>query len=183
MEQIDKNTVAVSAGTLIKSTLFAIIFALIILVLFILPAEYNIDPTGIGTKLGLTVLAQPVQVTTPMPVNKTDLGNDVRKDTVDVIVPANRGVEYKFQLSKGQTLKYQWQTDDGALYLDLHGEPEGDTTGYYESYTIATSVEMSGQFTTSFSGIHGWYWKNKTDKDVKVTLTTEGSYKVIGLKK
>ncbi len=40
-------------------------------------------------------------------------------------------------------MKYQWQTTDSSpLFFDLHGEPEGDTTGYYESYTIATSHEM-----------------------------------------
>ncbi len=120
MEQLDKNTVAVSAKTLFKSTVFALCFAIGMLVLFILPAEYNIDPTGFGEKLGLTILAQPEQVT--QPANKTDFSGDTRKDVVEVVVPANRGVEYKFQLLKGQTLKYQWLTGGALLYLDLHGE-------------------------------------------------------------
>ena len=36
---------------------------------------------------------------------------------------------------------HEWLTD-GESYFDLHGEPEGDTTGYFESYAIATTNEM-----------------------------------------
>lgn len=43
-----------SVGKLIKSTFVAISFAAIILVTAVLPAEYGIDPTGIGSILGLT---------------------------------------------------------------------------------------------------------------------------------
>ena len=51
----------VSLTTLIKATLAAIALAAVALVLFILPAEYNIDPTGVGQKLGLSVLAESAQ--------------------------------------------------------------------------------------------------------------------------
>jgi len=171
-ENENRNT-AVSLG---RSTIFAFVLAIIILTLFILPAEYNIDPTGFGEKIGLTILAKP-NVT----ANESASINS-RKDVVEVIVPAGKGVEYKFQLNQFKKMTYQWQTDGASLYLDLHGEPAGDTTGYYESYTIATAKEMSGQFNAPFDGIHGWYWKNTTDEDIKVTLTTEGHYKVVGLK-
>jgi len=176
----------VSEKSLMKATILAIILAAIMLIFFILPAEYNIDPTGIGAKLGLTVLAQPAKpekVESQLVKNETDSTINEQKDTVEVVVPAGRGIEYKFQLSKSQTMSYEWKTDGVELYLDLHGEPEGDTTGYYESYTIATASEMSGQFTTPFTGVHGWYWKNKTEQDIKVTLTTKGFYEVIGIKK
>ena len=66
----EKNTLIqpiVSTKTLIKSTLVASIIALIVFVVFILPAEYNIDPSGIGEALGLTVLAA---VESPSPLKK-----------------------------------------------------------------------------------------------------------------
>ena len=44
--------------SLVKSTIASLIIAVIALVLFILPAEYNIDLTGAGEKLGLTVFNQ-----------------------------------------------------------------------------------------------------------------------------
>ena len=48
-----------SSRSLVKATVIAVVVAAITLVLFILPAEYNIDPTGVGQKLGLTVFNQP----------------------------------------------------------------------------------------------------------------------------
>jgi len=181
------NTTSSNSSTdtetsLLKSTITAAIIAVAVLVLFILPAEYNIDPTGFGEQIGLTVLAKPND-SSAINVGKTEnKTTQTQKDVVTVLVPAGKGVEYKFQLTQYQKMTYQWQTDGASLYLDLHGEPAGDTTGYYESYTIATAKEMSGQFTAPFNGIHGWYWKNKTDKDIHITLTTEGSYSVVGLK-
>ncbi|MCP4057734.1 MAG: hypothetical protein GY738_10545, partial [Pseudoalteromonas sp.] len=63
-----------------------------------------------------------------------------------------------------------------------HGEPAGDTTGYFESYAIANLSEMKGSFTAPFGGSHGWYWKNNSDNPVAIQLLVKGQYKVIGLK-
>lgn len=166
-----------SKKTLMKATTIALMVAGLALVSTILPAEYNIDPTGIGEKLGLTALANPVIKSAV---------NDVPKqssDSVDVTVPAGRGVEFKFAMQKFQKMTYEWQTDGEPLYFDLHGEPEGDTTGYFESYAIATLNEMKGSFTAPFSGSHGWYWKNQSNKPVSVKLKVNGEYVIIGLKK
>tara|TARA_R110000868_G_scaffold1211_2_gene9374 strand:- start:103182 stop:103517 length:336 start_codon:yes stop_codon:yes gene_type:complete len=43
-----------STGRLIKSTIIAAIVALALLVTVVMPAEYGIDPTGIGQTIGLT---------------------------------------------------------------------------------------------------------------------------------
>ena len=50
-------SVAPSRRSLMKATLFALIIAAAILVLAVLPAEYGIDPTGVGSHLGLVALA------------------------------------------------------------------------------------------------------------------------------
>jgi len=103
--------------------------------------------------------------------------------TIAVVVPSGRGVEYKFFMPQYAKMTYEWQTQGEALYFDLHGEPEGDTSGYFESYAITTAAKMEGSFTTPFAGSHGWYWRNNTDKEITVTLTVAGNYEVIGLKK
>ena len=171
----------VSSKTLIKASVSAVIIAAIVLVTVILPAEYNIDPTGVGKKLGLTVLAtagEEPQPTTSLTANK---GTD-EFQTIEVTVPAGRGIEYKFYMKQHEKMTYEWLTDGEPLYFDLHGEPEGDTTGYFESFAIATTNEMKGSFTTPFAGSHGWYWKNKTDKAIAIQLMVKGQYEVIGLK-
>ena len=47
-----------SARKLLRSTLFALVIAGVLLVTVVLPAEYAIDPTGIGRVLGLTQMGE-----------------------------------------------------------------------------------------------------------------------------
>lgn len=170
----------VSTKTLIKSTIAATIIAAVVFVCFILPAEYNIDPTHIGHKLGLTALTDHDDES--IPVAKDSVVTEQGQQVIEVMVPAGTGIEYKFQMNQYDKMTYEWLTDGGPLYFDLHGEPEGDTTGYFESYAIATLSEMKGSFTSPFTGSHGWYWKNTSDQPVAIQLIVKGQYTVIGLK-
>ena len=45
-----------SQAGLLKGTLLALVAAIVVAVLFVLPAEYGVDPTGVGEKLGLVDL-------------------------------------------------------------------------------------------------------------------------------
>ena len=45
-----------SSGSLFKSAFFTLLGAVIVTALFIMPAEFGVDPTGVGTRLGLTDL-------------------------------------------------------------------------------------------------------------------------------
>lgn len=47
-----------SPGRLIRSTLIALAVAAALLATVVLPAEYGIDPTGVGRVLGLTRMGQ-----------------------------------------------------------------------------------------------------------------------------
>ena len=168
-----------SSINLNKALFIACGLALVLLITVILPAEYNIDPTGIGDKLGVTVF-NPEQNEISAVTKNGDVS--INNHQIEVVVPAGRGVEYKFQMPQFAKMTYEWETDQGELYFDLHGEPEGDTTGYFESYAITTSTNMKGSYTTPFTGSHGWYWKNKNEFPVTVYLVVEGEFDVIGLK-
>lgn len=177
------QTIALTKVTLFKYTLFSLVFATITLLTVILPAEYNIDPTGIGQALGLTVFNNvAAEATSSVSSQKLTEKTKGAVETIEIIVPAHSGVEYKFTMQQYKKLSYQWLTNGRTLYFDLHGEPEGDTTGYFESYAIATLNGMEGSFTTPFSGVHGWYWKNTSDLPVTVQLTFKGEYVKHGLK-
>ncbi len=169
-----------STSALVKALLFALAIATILFLTMVLPAEYGIDPTGIGTQLGLNNLtnAEPA----PVVVSRAGEGDlAFREDTTEIFVPARDGLEYKFFLNQYANLNYEWSST-GSLYFDLHGEPEGDNTGYFESYAAAKLSEMKGSITTPFSGSHGWYFRNDTETDATVTLKTLGNYEIIGLK-
>lgn len=191
MNQVEDIPIA-SNKTLLLATLSAVVIAVLIYFVVILPAEYNVDPTGLGQKLGLTALSKPlVDSDVPNTVNNQDTiqtssavdALEFREDTVNVTVPANKGIEYKFKLKEFGNLVYEWNTHDASnIYFDFHGEPAGDTTGYFESYSIATTHQMQGSATVPFDGSHGWYWKNTSNQDVTITLKTSGNYQVTGLK-
>ena len=214
---------APSATTLITASISAVILASIVLVTTILPAEYNIDPTGLGETLGLTQLSSttlsqrvtskqdsvnqaasaqaisaqpmsehaipeqaiPVQAMPAHPLPNHVMGDETvafARDTVSIILPPHSGLEYKLQLLKGADLKYRWVTDSAPLYFDFHGEPAGDTTGYFQSFTESTANQVSGSLTAPFNGSHGWYWKNSSVGAVTVTLHIEGAYRIEGIK-
>jgi hypothetical protein len=159
-----------STQTLIKVSILAGVLAVVVLVSAILPMEYGIDPLGIGKALGLKPLTSSV-VTIQVDQSEPSAQQE-----------PSSGLEYKFYLSKGDTIKYEWDTAGQDLFFDFHGEPEDDTTGYFQSYTVSTSGKMRGSLTASFSGSHGWYWKNESLVAAEVTLLTEGTYQVIGIK-
>lgn len=159
---------------------FALLFAALVLTVAILPAQYNIDPTGLGKAMGLTALADADSAASTSVSAGATTANE--SDSVEIKIPVGKGLEYKFNVEAGEKLSYVW-TSDVAVYFDFHGEPAGDTTGYFESFTIATSNDMRGTLTAPFTGSHGWYWKNESDKVITVSLQTEGSYQIIGLKK
>jgi len=182
-QQTNNQQVMLTNSKLVKYTLFSVVFAAITLVTVILPAEYNIDLTGAGNALGLTVFNNTSSNNATAATTDTATENTKgATETIEVLVPAGRGVEYKFIMEQYQKLTYEWITDGPALYFDLHGEPKGDTTGYFESYTITTSDEVKGSFIAPFAGSHGWYWKNTSDAPIKVQLIVNGEYIEHGLK-
>jgi hypothetical protein len=98
-------------------------------------------------------------------------------DTIEVIIPPRGDKEYKLYLAKDATFEYSWQTDGTALFFDLHGEPEGNTTGYFKSFNKSTQQDATGSLTSIFAGPHGWYWKNNSADPVTIILKVKGAYK------
>ena len=96
------------------------------------------------------------------------------------MIPANSGLEYKFFLEAYSSITYEWSSEL-PLYFDLHGEPQGDASGYFESYVVSTAGDMRGSITVPFAGTHGWYWRNDTSGEISIRLKTLGNYNVIGI--
>ncbi|MBC8212880.1 MAG: HupE/UreJ family protein [Gammaproteobacteria bacterium] len=98
------------------------------------------------------------------------------KDTINLTIPARADKEYKVFVKQGAAFDYVWVTDGEKLYFDFHGEPSGDTTGAFQSFEKNTATHSSGTLVTTFSGTHGWYWKNYTNNPVFITLKLNGEY-------
>lgn len=108
----------------------------------------------------------------------TDLSQLGWKDTISISIPARGETEYKLFADNGSTFVYAWETDGEMLFYDFHGEPTGDTSGYFKSFQKSTDSKANGSLTASFTGTHGWYWKNNTRYPVVVTLKVKGDYKL-----
>lgn len=193
-----------STKSLLGACLVAGLLAITLLLTAVLPAEYGIDPTGLGEKMGLLTLAKssadcnkPVAAlpeNPPKPTNNTTVSDNRPldpskpvqwRDSVDIVIPANKGLEYKFAMKQGAALYYSWQKggDSSPIYFDFHGEPKGATDGYFKSYLETNASQSEGVLTAPFEGIHGWYWENKTSQPVTIRLRTTGEYEILGIMK
>lgn len=173
-----RERIAVAAGA-------ALLAAGLILVMFILPAEYGVDPLGTGAKFGLVelgVTGQQVQAlseaSTASAGQATTIASQDREfkdETVEFKIAPREGMEYKYRLDKGEALLYSWRATRRVSY-EFHAEPDGAPRGYAETYEKGQAADASGTLTAPFPGIHGWYWENPGDGEVTVTLKAAGFY-------
>lgn len=105
------------------------------------------------------------------------------QDSISITVPARGEIEYKLQLKKGATFNYLWESNGAKLFFDFHGEPKGDTTGYFKSFKKSTESKSAGALTATFDGTHGWYWKNNNQFPVGIILNVKGDYLRLDLEK
>jgi hypothetical protein len=178
---------APSKGALAKATGIALLVALSLLFTAVLPAEYGFDPLKTGKALGLTGISQapppPVKGAAPTPVAGQSVFTSQPKiykvDSEDFGLRPGEGMEMKYHMQKGAAMLYGWKAD-GKLTYEFHGEPDvKPNKDYFESYDLDDKVgkESSyGSFTAPSTGIHGWFFKNKTDKDVMFHLTVAGFF-------
>ena len=253
------QSVPATPGGLIRSTLLAAGASGAILVLFWLPAEYGIDPTGVGGLTGLTemgeikqqlaaeaeadalaaaaatvpvatsevvharaapapeilarldridaqlaaisaVIGTPPGLTEPEVVAPVaaepapDAAAAAASDPVEAAVaetavpdPAapewrdevsytlnpGEGIEVKLAMEEGQTARFFWTANGSVVNFDLHGDGSGESISYEQGRAVP---EASGDLTAAFTGNHGWFWRNRTDAPVTVTLRTAGDY-------
>ena len=203
------NQPNLNKGQLLKSLGIALLIGAIVLLTAVLPAEYGLDPLGTGKLFGFSKLYQgngkaeinntnsslnfkkikmgklgsPPSVLEPNEADNPppEVQYRQRADTIEIVVPAEKGIEYKFKSLKYGSTKYEWATDKGIVYIDFHGEVKQENPPanvFYESYTLAYSNNMAGTLTAPFEGKHGWYFRNETKEAIVVTIKLKGQYKL-----
>jgi len=104
-------------------------------------------------------------------------------DSRELKLQPGEGLEIKYNMKKGAGLIYSWTASDKVLF-EFHGEPNvkpagKEGTDYYETYEIDDQVgrdQSHGTFIAPMSGIHGWFWQNKTANPVTIKLVSAGFY-------
>ena len=104
-------------------------------------------------------------------------------DSREMKLAPGEGTEIKYNMKKGAGLIYSWTASDKLLF-EFHGEPNvkpagKEGTDYYETYELDDQLgkdQGHGTFIAPTSGIHGWFWENKTGKEVNLKLVSAGFY-------
>jgi hypothetical protein len=192
-----------SGGQLLTFTAIALAIAAVILVTLVLPAEYGVDPTGIGQRLGLASLsARPAAKAAPEPGKEEPAkeaakgpetaltltlpagGGTVwkasrpyRSDELSLTLRPNEGAEIKASMQQGERFVFTWVTDGGAVNFDMHGEEFNAPSDKFTSFWKGSNATSGhGEFQAPFAGTHGWFWRNRGTKPVTVTVRTSGFY-------
>ena len=161
-----------SQGNLLKGALFALVAAVFVTVLFVLPAEFGVDPTGVGAKLGLLDIAETaepassggntiVEGTWPAipaefdfyepdilgdPYSRTQPAK-FRSDTLTIRLDVGEQTEYKAIMQQGDALVYHWKLEKGVVYTDFHADPGENAAaeGYPDQYYIRYAENETGE--------------------------------------
>ncbi|WP_170470239.1 transmembrane anchor protein [Ruegeria arenilitoris] len=184
-----------SSAQLLRSTIIAAVSAVAILVAVVLPAEYGIDPTGAGGVLGLTEMGEIKQeladeVEQDQQLHGSDqssgLLNDLLglfvgtayaqqawQDTITFTLEPDEFTEVKLVMDEGAQTQFEWIADGGRINFDLHAHGGGQSHTYEKG---RGATEGAGEMVAPFAGEHGWFWRNRDDEAVTVTLNLNGAY-------
>lgn len=190
-----------SSRQLLRSTLLAAVSAAVLLIAVVLPAEYGIDPTGIGRVLRLTEMGEikqqlaaqaaadatappaaalpaptapalPAAPQVPAPVAEAAQPAPWR-DEMSVTLTPGEGTEIKLRMQEGDKAEYSWVVQGGAVNFDTHGDGGGRSISYEKGRGVPAD---EGELVAAFTGNHGWYWRNRGQANVTLVLRTRGTY-------
>jgi hypothetical protein len=184
----------------------AVVVASVTMVFFVLPAELGIDPTGFGKATGLTGLAQSgtnANIYLERGLKRTNvlfpLAATARPDEATLrstlaskglAAPANlqirsdhweyellpyENIEMKYRLAQGQPMIFSWRTSAPVNY-DMHSVPDQGGNPMTESFSITAGPSQTAVYVAPFSGIHGWFWQNRSLKPVTLAIDATGGF-------
>jgi len=190
-----------SSKQLLISTVIAMAVAAVLLLTVVLPSEYGIDPTRVGSVLGLTQMgeikmklaeeakadreaatAQPAAVpATDVPPKATNPAPATSKATatakseeMTVTLKPGEAAEIKLEMAKGAVVKYEWTSTGGVVNHDTHGDnPQKQFISYKKGTGVAGDA---GDLVADFDGSHGWFWRNRGQSEVTVTIKANGAF-------
>ena len=194
---------APSRKKLLIGSAAALAVAAVGLVVFVLPAEYGIDPTGAGAALGLTKLAEPENIYLKRGQARTNVlfpieadpargrysaremiaskgvalpaGAELQSDRFQIELLPYEGIELKYVLDKGAPMLFSWYAT-APVNVDMHSHPFEGGDALTESFVIDDLQAQTAVYVAPFTGIHGWYWQNRTLEPVRLTLDATGAF-------
>jgi len=178
---------------LLRATVLAVIVASALLVAIVLPAEYGLDPTGIGRATGLFRPAASVESAEDVSAaadGEAEAAGAVsasrsllksltpyRSDEMSLTLQSGEGAEIKAAMNQGERFVFSWTSTGGGVDVDMHSEFVGARAGESTSYwKDEFQTSGHGAFEAPAAGNHGWFWQNLNDDPVTITVKVSGYY-------
>lgn len=164
----------VRSNRLVWPVLASLAGAAILLVFWILPAEYGVDPTGFGKLTGLSALAAEEDHAFE------ESSTRPHAETQSFELLGFESLEFKFDMAQHAGMVFNW-TASAPLHHDMHAEPDGAEDGVAVSYDAGDAARRDGTYIAEFDGEHGWYWENRSADPITIDLTATGFFKATAL--
>ena len=183
---MSNENVRVPKDKLIRNTGIAALIAIVLLLTIILPAEYDIDPTGVGSVLGIRGLSHQAAVenvnaeieesamaaASPLHINHQPPLKFVDVDLV--LEPYGQG-EFKLKMQANARLSYLWHSGTDLVYADLHGHTlvvgeDGEEEIVVRYLETQEGTGEAGQCDTPFGGDQGWYVLNLETRPINIRV-------------
>lgn len=195
-----------AGGALAKYAALVVGLAAILLTVVVLPAEYGVDPTRLGSGLGLTERGRIKRqlAAEEEAAARADIQNDIavaiaqagdaaaHDSAARAGAPAlaqaavsERSDVTTITLEPDATAEIKLSMAGGAkvrfVWASAGGRVNFDTHGdrpglKYYAYGDGLSARESGELVAAFTGHHGWFWRNRTGEPVTIRLETSGAY-------
>jgi len=184
-----------SSAQLLRSTIIALVAAVVILVTIVLPAEYGIDPTRVGRLIGLAEMGEIKRELAKEAAedHQTEAQDDQSsliervfdlfvgtahaqegwRDEVSFTLAPRATAEYKLVMDAGTSAEYRMVVEGGRVNYDLHAHGSGRSVSYDKG---RGSTGSEGAIDATFAGEHGWFFRNRDSRAVTITLQIRGDY-------
>ncbi|MFT6075612.1 MAG: hypothetical protein ACJAZ1_002542 [Yoonia sp.] len=136
------------------------------------PASSAVQPAPVVAPQP-NVVAPDVVAVAPEPATPEEPVATTWRDEVNYTLAPSEGIEIKLVMEEGAVAQFEWTANGAVLNYDTHGDGGGQGASYEQGRGVP---EQSGQLVAAFTGNHGWFWRNRTDGLVVVTLRTRGDY-------
>ncbi len=182
MTDTSQKPAPLSKKTLLIGGAAALVAAAAIGICFVLPAQFGIDPTGVGAATGLIEIDNAANSPELQRGAKRKgvltLGESApepgKTDHWEIELGPYEATEFKYTLAAGKAMTFKWSASTPVHY-DMHAHPFEGGTALTESYGVGDATEMQGRYVAAFTGIHGWYWQNRTLSPIKLILDASGA--------
>jgi hypothetical protein len=91
------------------------------------------------------------------------------RDEVSYTLNPGEGIEVELAMEEGQTARFGRTANGSVVNFDQHGDGGGLKISDEQG---RGTPEKAGDLTAAFTGNHDWFWGNRTDAPVTITLRT-----------